>query len=149
MCLIVNYFSLDNKTPLRPVKRVSNFDKQTEKAMRKEVPSSDDDSESDTVPIPDSFCLPNKLGHKTVVAKLKNSSSVFLLKEVSEVLRNIARAIRIITCKPDRDSLKRVIRRLVTSYPHFNVGKVTSKSEQIVRSFLYLYRHLFFHVSQK
>ena len=88
--------------------------------------------------IPDSYCLPTILGDSNITRKLKNPKAIFLLPEVSEILRLIANSIRVVSSKPEPDSIKKVIRKLVRKYPHLKLIQKQTKEEQVVINLFFL-----------
>ncbi|XP_045022980.1 uncharacterized protein LOC116933858 [Daphnia magna] len=73
--------------------------------------------EPTSVPLPANFNLPNRF-RLDIQQKLDDSSSVFMAKDQSAFLREVANAIQLYSYKPSEFELANIVSEILLKYPH-------------------------------
>lgn len=73
--------------------------------------------EHTSVPLPASFNLPNRF-RLDIQQKLNDSSSVFMAKDQSAFLREVAKAIQLYSYKPSEFEVGNIVAEILLKYPH-------------------------------
>lgn len=80
--------------------------------------------------MPENYQLPKQFGSKTVNNKMANPKAIFILKEISSVLRTVGRSMQVFVPDPKRVDVIPIITKLVKKYPHFKSS--SNKAAQVV-----------------